>query len=242
MKYITLTLLVVGLAIGVAAGSEVTVLEDAFHVHSNMYNDQADRFMEVRDREDAALARYTAAIRALDQAIADNTVPINELRRLEIEVAEARAVLIEWVRESANVRERLYQRLDYLEQFGSLLESTRNRDGVKPNRLDGSWRVEVPPDDNFGVIHFELNGAVVSGTYRMSNGSHGSLQGTLQRRILKLERIDSRTGRDSMLRGRFDPKEGLIEGTWQATELGKGNAVTGVWTARKLAPGEDAGL
>jgi len=242
MKKITVTLLVVGCWVGIAAASEISVLEDAFHVYSNLYNAQAKRFMDTRDKEDAAIARYSAAIRSLDQAISDNSVPITDLRRLEIDVAEARAVMIEWVRESASVREQLYRSLDYLDRFGSLLENTRNRDGVKPNELDGSWRVEVPPNDNFGIIHFKLDGAVVSGTYQMSNGSHGSLQGSLQGNSLRLERIDSRSGRDSTLRGQLNPKEGVIEGTWQGTELGAGVATSGTWTARKLAPGEDAGL
>lgn len=214
-------------------------LRDAFAVQSRLYNAESDRYLAARQREDEAAGRYRDVLGDLDRSLADSTIVIDELRRLEVDVAKKRALVIELARESAAVRERLYNRLDSIEQIGALIERGVNPAAARLHVLDGTWRVEVIPGDNFGVIEFNTSGTIVTGSYRMSNGSHGSLRGTMDNARIRLIRIDSENGKDSNLKGVLDPATGEIHGTWLPKELGDGGGGGGEWSAWKLSPGDD---
>jgi hypothetical protein len=218
------------------------ILENAFLIESKLLDEESERYVEARQREQAALGRMQTLGAELDRAISDQGVPVAELRSMEIELSEARATAVERARETAALRERLYQRYDRLGELGAEIERRGAGGSGSQSRVDGTWRVEVPDFEAFAVLELTSDGTVINGHYRGSQGSHGSIRGTLTRGRVEFERIDAYEGRDASFKGTVDLKRGTMSGSWQLKELGSGGPSSGSWSARRLSPGEDPGL
>jgi hypothetical protein len=102
--------------------------------------------------------------------------------------------------------------------------------------LSGRWELEVGPDDVEGILTLQLNGTLVSGTYTMEDGSSGSMRGTYSGGRLRLERVDSRRGFDSVWEGEVDAARRTFRGTWVAMELSSGGPVRGTFRGEKIEP------
>jgi hypothetical protein len=227
-----------------AAGAQEfrRILENAFLIESKLLDEESERFVEARQREQVALDRMQKLSAELDRAISDQGVPVAELRSMEIDLSEARATAVERARETAALRERLYQRYDRLGELGAEIEQERTGGAGSQSRVDGTWRVEVPDFEAFAVLELTSEGTLIKGHYRGSQGSHGSIRGTLSRGRVEFERVDAYEGRDSSYKGTVDLERGTMSGSWQLKELGTGGPSSGSWSARRLSPGEDPGL
>ena len=225
-----------------AAGNLREVLEAAFVVETRLLDTDLERYGEARRSEQSAQRRMENQSRRLDDALGDRSVAVEALRRLETDLATARETAFTAARESGALRARLYERMDRLAELGREIDRARNRSLVETSQLDGLWRVEVSPAGEFGVVKLEVEGTLVTGTYRLSNGAQGSVRGTFADRRVELERIDSKNGLDSALTGVLDPATGEIQGEWTAVDVSGGRQVGGEWAARKLSPAEERDL
>jgi hypothetical protein len=234
--------LLLGAGWPLAAQSLKTVLETAFILETRLLDAEFDRYLEARQSEERALRQLRQRSSRLDQAMGDQSVPVEELRRLEGEITLAREGAFARSREVADLRQRLYLRMDRLTELGVEIERHRDRSLVATGELEGTWRVDVTPISEFGVVEFHLDGTVVSGSYRMSNGARGSIRGTFADNKLKLVRVDAVGGFDATLEGKLDPATGEIAGTWHTLEVGAGRPTSGDWTAYKLSPEEERSL
>jgi hypothetical protein len=231
-------LLLLTLAVSLAAAADYrTTLEQAYVMATRLLDQEIERYEEARRRDREALRTYESAMASLDNAIANPSVVVAELRQLEAELTELRAIAFARAEEMAQLRRQLYDRYDRIAELGAEIERAGKRSLVGTDHLSGFWQLEVFPANSFGVLRLRTEGTLVTGTYRMSSGHHGSVRGTLIGKSLKLEVVDARGGFGS-LSGVVDTEAGEMAGTWTPAQLAPGPG-GGTWKASKLAPGEE---
>jgi hypothetical protein len=183
-------------------------------------------YNQTRDRERTASQRVTEILGRLDQALASDAVSLGALENLQDELAVARGTA-HAAEDKLNVQlDKLQERLRRI----ALLEGDTGaplRDAADP--LTGRWRVAILPQNATATFDLRLDGTVVAGTYRVDGGTSGSFRGTLVNGTLRMERIDSRGGSDSVWQGTV--ANGRIAGTWMSNDLATGQPNSGEWTA-----------
>lgn len=179
-----------------------------------------------------------AAAHALESALADADATANELRALEDRYAVALEAAVAQARQTSESRRRVYDGMDRLAASGRQLDQERRAASEVPIP-GGLWRIEVAEGDLVGLMRLNVDGAVVSGDYRLNNGRHGSLSGSFSAGKLDLVRIDSQSGRDASLSAVVDRDSGTLRGSWQRNELASGGPAMGTWSAVRLGPGDD---
>jgi hypothetical protein len=183
-------------------------------------------YREAREREQRARQRMSDVLARLDQALASDAVSLGTLESLRDEMAAAR--------EAAHTAE---GRLDgQLEKIQERMRRIALLDGgtgapaaARADALTGRWRVTIQPQGSTAVYDLRLNGTVVGGSYQVDGGTAGSFRGSLVNGALRMERIDSRGGFDSVWEGTVG--NGRIDGTWTTNELVTGQPTRGSWTA-----------
>lgn len=187
---------------------------------------RAARRAEERASEalDEALAGYDRALRPSRPALADVAAAADA-------VAAARSRAEAAADRSARLREAIQERLRILAVLAG--RSPTEAAAVPPGSIDltGRWRVAVAPQNLLGTFHLDQDGAVVSGTYTLTDGSGGSLRGSVSGERLRLERIDRTSGFDSIYEGSIDPAAPRIDGVWTPTILSSGGPGGGTWSA-----------
>jgi hypothetical protein len=183
-------------------------------------------YREAREREQRARQRMSDVLTRLDQALASDAVSLGALESLQDEMAAAR--------EAAHTAEdRLGSQLDKIQERMRRIALLDGGSGVpatpQADALTGRWRVAVQPQGFTAVYSLRLNGTVVSGTYQVDGGTSGSFRGSLVNGALRLERIDSQGGFDSVWEGTVSA--GRIDGIWTTNELVTGQPTRGSWTA-----------
>lgn len=159
------------------------------------------------------------------------------LRSAERELTVTRETAFALARESADRRRDLLARLARIGELSQEIAKHFRVDLVDKTGLDGLWQIELAGAGIDGVVDFRSEGTLVTGTYRLSDGSRGSMRGTLVNHRLDLERIDWDRGFDTTLRGEFNAAAGVIEGTWIALDVSGGAPTSGSWTARRISRG-----
>jgi len=190
------------------------------------------RALEVRTRD-----QLTGVTGRLDQVLAGSTVALGTLENVHMELSSARAAS----QIAADRVEWQIQRLeDRLRRIG-FLEGEAGRPGTPTDPVSGTWRVSVRPQNQSGTWELTLNGTLVSGTYKMdgSGGAAGSFRGTYSDNRLRLERVDSRRGFDSVFLGSVDSPTGRMGGTWTAQDLASGQPAQGDWSAVRNGAGNE---
>jgi hypothetical protein len=183
-------------------------------------------YREARERERGARDRVNAVSGRLDQALASDAVALGTVEALHDELSITRAAADT---ASERVDYQLLRLQDRLRQIGFLESELGGRQAVRTDPVTGRWRVRVAPRDATGVFDLRLDGAVVTGSYRMDGGGAGSFRGTFNANVLRLERIDAIRGFDATFTGTVS--EERISGIWTATELASGEPAQGAWTA-----------
>lgn len=189
-------------------------------------------FNEIRERERRARERVTAVLDTLDETMAGDSLSLGGLETLHDELSAAREAARTAEGKLDNHLERLQERLRRI----GLLEADAAGGGAR--RLDpvtGRWRVTILPQNRTAVFDLRMNGTVVSGSYEVEGSTPGSFRGTYSGGRLRLERIDTQGGFDSVWEGIVG--EDRISGAWQSNELVTGQPTRGDWTAvREVEP------
>ncbi len=186
-------------------------------------------YHEARVREQAARAQVDDAGQKLDQALAGDSLALGTLESLFDVLSASRAsVQIAAQRVDWSVQ-RLQDRLRRISFLEGELGGAR---AVRPGSVAGRWQVQILPQNVGGIFDLRLDGTVVSGTYQIGT-SKGSWRGTFVDNDLRLERIDSKGGFDSVFSGTFNPATQTITGSWTANELASGQPTRGDWTASR---------
>ncbi len=183
-------------------------------------------FNEIRERERRARERVNAVLETLDETMAGDSLSLGGLELLHDELSAAREAARTAEAKLNSHLERLQERLRRI----GLLEAEEAGGGAR--RLDpvtGRWRVTILPQNRPAVFDLRLNGTVVSGTYQVEGSTPGSFRGTYSGGNLRLERIDSQGGLDSVWEGIVGADQ--ISGFWQSNELVTGQPTRGNWTA-----------
>jgi hypothetical protein len=184
-------------------------------------------YNEARERERRARQRMSDVLGRLDQALASDAVSLGALESLQDEMATAR--------EAAHTAEdRLNAQLEKIQERLRRIALLDGGTGGAPaatraDALTGRWRVAIQPQGFTATYDLRLDGTVVSGSYQVDGGTSGSFRGSLVNGGLRLERIDSRGGFDSVWEGTV--AGGRIDGTWTTNELVTGQPTRGSWTA-----------
>jgi hypothetical protein len=236
--YRTAALLLIALAVApIATADYRATLEQAYVVASRLLDQEIGRYEKVRDAEREALRQYAEAATRLDDAIANPSVSVEELRRLEHEITELRAIASARAEEIVLLRQRLYDRYDRIAEIGAEIERIGERGLVGPDNVSGFWQIEVQPQGSFGVLRLRAMDTIVNGVYRMSTGRHGSVRGTIVKNRIELQFVDAEIGLGG-LEGTIDLEQGEMQGNWMPAQLAPGPG-GGSFFARKLAPDED---
>jgi hypothetical protein len=186
-------------------------------------------YREARTREQAARTQLDEAMQRLDQALSGESLALGTLESLfdgrsaAQATAQIAAERVDW--QVQRLQDRM-RRISFMEG-----EVGNSRTG-RSDSVAGRWRVQMLPQNVTGIFDLHVEGTVVSGTYTIGT-SKGSFRGTVVDRNLRLERIDSKGGFDSIFLGAFDPAAQKITGSWSANELASGQPTRGDWTATR---------
>ena len=192
-------------------------------------------YREARTVEQRAWELRTQVAGRLDQALAGASMSLGTLEGLHLEHASAKAATqiaadrVEW--QLQRIQDRL-RRIGFLE--GELGQPAPARDPVS-----GVWQVSILPQNQTGTFQIDVNGTLVTGSYTLSGGVSGSFRGTYSENRLRLERIDSRRGFDSVFLGSVDPATGRLGGSWTANDLASGQPASGTWSAIRQGAGSE---
>lgn len=186
-------------------------------------------FNEIRERERRARERVNAVLEVLDETMAGDSLSLGGLETLHDQLATAR----EAARTAEGKLDAHLERLQERMRRIGLLEADAAGGGVGGvRRLDpisGRWRITILPQNRTAIFNLRLNGTVVTGTYEVAGSTPGSFRGTYSGARLRLERIDSEGGFDSVWEGIVG--ENTITGAWQSNQLVTGQPTRGDWTA-----------
>ena len=187
-------------------------------------------YNEARARDQSARDAVAQVATLMDQAMGGESLNLGTLESLRDQMAAAReASRITGARLDeglARLQERL-RRIGFLE--GELSGGGTGARAAAPDVLTGRWRVRLQPQDLAGTFELRRAGTTVTGSYRMADGSNGTFQGTFVNNFLRLERVDSARGSDSILVGTVAGEN--IAGTWTSNVLVTGGPTRGDWTA-----------
>ncbi len=184
-------------------------------------------YNEARERARRTQQGVNDVLTRLDTALAGDSVSLGALETLQDSLDAARAASrITEDRVSAQL-EKIQERLRRI----GLLDGGQPAAASKAaDAVTGRWRVAIFPQNLTATYDLQLNGSVVSGSYTITgSGSKGSFRGTYSGGVLRLERVDTNTGFDSVWEGTVSTDR--IIGTWMTNELATGQPTRGDWTA-----------
>ena len=92
MRILVLAVVFLGMVAPPEAQQIRSALEQAFVLEARLLDNENARFVEAREREVDAVDHLAQLGEQLDEAMADTSIGVAELRRMELELGEARAV------------------------------------------------------------------------------------------------------------------------------------------------------
>jgi len=235
---IGLLVIIIACAVALPAeGQTSDALESAFYLEHSHLEEESESYARAREEDRQALQRLVELVEQMDRALFDEYVPVSELRALEGELTMAREAALAALQATSSYRTSIYDNLDRLSRLGEELEQVENRSLVQTEGVGGVWEIDARSAfaGTYGLMKLDLNGTMISGTYRLSNGHQGSVHGSLVGDSVKLTRTDSRRGDDLWIEGTFDRDRGEIVGTWKSKILGTGRPEHGEWTATRIS-------
>lgn len=244
MKHISIVVIcswVLVSAAGVAQTAES--LKGAFGREAQLLDEAIDDFGRNRAHEKNAIDDLRQLSAQLDEALGDPNVSVDYLSNLEAQLAAARDRACTSLEQTAQARQKMYDRMERLAAVARDFEEQTDLFGRAQEGITGMWHLEVQPMDLYGLMNLRLEGAQVSGPYRLSNGSQGSFHGTLSGDRLKLRAIDADTGKTiANIEAQIDAAAGEIAGKWTAMDFSQGQPSMGDWLADKVSSQEEIDL
>jgi hypothetical protein len=199
-------------------------------------------YREARTVEQRTRDQVAQSTAKLDQALTGDSIALGTLESVHLELSSSRAASqiaadrVEW---------QLQRIEDRLRRIGFLESEAGGRTAEAPrDPITGTWSVVILPQNQTGTFELKLNGTLVSGSYTLSGGNlvgsgAGSFRGTYADNHLRLERVDTRRGFDSVFLGTVDPATGRLNGTWSANDLASGQPARGDWSANRNGAGNE---
>lgn len=210
-------------------------LGEAFVDETRQLAVDIEEYSKARQLERQALAELQRVNAILDDGLDDPSTSPANLRRLEFQIESARLEAFDLSAKSAAARLEMYERM---ERVGEIL------DGFKYEGVDivpsgagvtGTWKLTVPDYEVTGVMSLRQEGTLIRGSYRMSTGARGSVEGTFAGGRLELDLVESTRGRVGSSIGEIDPASGDIQGTWHPLELASGEPSLVEWRAIRVS-------
>ena len=218
-------------------------LKGAFDREAQLLDEAIDDFGRSRTHERNAIDHLRQLSTQLDDALSDPNVSLDYLSNLEAQLAASRDRACTSLEQTAQARQKMYDRMERVAAVAREFEEKTDLFGRAQEGISGMWHLEVQPLDLYGLMNLRLQGAQVSGPYRLSNGRQGSLNGTLSGDSLTLQAIDAETGRPvATIEARIDATAGQIIGEWTAMDLSQGLPSMGDWLADKVSSQEEIDL
>lgn len=218
-------------------------LKGAFGREAQLLDEAIEDYGRSRTYESSSVGNLRQLSEQIDEALGDPNASLDYLTNLEAQLAAARDRACTSLEQTAQARQKMYDRMERLAAVARQFEEQTTLFDRTQAGITGMWHLEVQPLDLSGLMNLRLQGAQVSGPYRLSNGRQGSLQGTLSGDSLTLQAIDSETGRPvATIEARADVETGEIIGRWTAMDLSSGLPSMGDWLADKVSSQEEIDL
>jgi hypothetical protein len=208
-----------------AEGSASSALQTELRLEQRLLALDLVSYREARERDQRARQAVDEVLSRVDEALAGDAVTLGTLEDLRNDLDAARAVARITEQRLGGELEKIQERLRRI----GLLEGDTGAPARAADPISGRWRVTVLPQNVTATFDLRLSGTVVTGSYSVAGGSPGSFRGTYTNGRLRLERIDSRGGFDSVWEG--TAAGGRMAGTWMSNELVTGQPTRGDWTA-----------
>jgi len=218
-----------------AEPEELVELRDAFLQEGRLLDIEIEEYGTARERERRAIAELRDLNRRLDAAISDPNASPAEMIRMDSQIAGAIDEACAQAREAAAARRTVHQRMQRMQRLSRDVEALGVEIVGRSGAVGGMWRIEAQPIDVYGLLSLRQNGAMVEGSYRLSNGRHGSVRGTFAGEQIELQMVDSGQGPIGTIKGDLNSAYEEIVGRWQAMELGDGRPSGGEWTASLIS-------
>jgi hypothetical protein len=231
-----LALALSGVAPAAMAAGEAGDAARAFEAEEARLEENLDDAQATWREQDGLVSVLLDESKALQTAYADPNSTAAELRKIEDRYEAALDEAYQQARATIASRRRVYDQMDKLAALGKKIAAERRAllDAPMPA---GLWRIEVPSGAStlIGVMQLEVDGGAVHGTFRLSNGRHGTVSGRYGGGRLELTRLDSGSGRDAELNADVDERAGTLGGVWVRYELGAGEAGSGSWSGTRVS-------
>ncbi len=223
----------------VPTDAAVAAVEASLTVEQTLLEQDRGSWRQLMTKRSTVSNRWSRLHEAIDIAVFDDGPgAAAELEILLAQWQQAEGERAELLAAERTLVARIQDRMRRIALFEERIVILQGRERPEEGLLTGSWEVVLLPTDQRGTFRLRQSGAVLSGTYRLTGGFTGSLEGTLVQTKVYLERIDSRLGRSMEFEGRLSSDRNRILGTWQSYELAEGDRSNGHWSARRLGPGE----
>ncbi|MEM8960412.1 MAG: hypothetical protein AAGD38_02955 [Acidobacteriota bacterium] len=230
---ILMAILIGALFASPAMTEELVEIRDEFVFQARQLDVDAQAYDAARGAERDAIDELRRLGEQLDTAMADPAVAPAELLRLNDQTRRLSALVCERTAETAEARQTLFGRMERLEELVQEVE-TLGVEIVGPSGdVGGMWRIEGSTTGLYGLIGLVQRGSLVEGTYRLSNGRHGSVRGEFAGDHLELELVDSEHGKVGAIEGAL--AEGRMSGSWHAMELATDRPAAGQWVATRVS-------
>lgn len=231
MPHLLTALLVAALAVlSLAAPGMAEDVRVDFNVESQLLERDLELYSQARQRESEAIRAFRGLTEELDATLVDPNAALSTLRELEARLSVARETAYLRSKETGDARRRIYDRMERLVQLAQAVERSDPATLAEGGGPSGLWQIELAPLDVYGLMKLVVEGQLVTGSYRMSNGNRGSLRGTWTGGRLELEVIHFEQGPVGSLEGELRDTA-TLSGRWDAMELGAGQAAAGSWIA-----------
>jgi len=216
-----------------AQPGDETFLRRELEIERRLLRQDLTDYSGVRQAELQAQNRLDTVADQVSAAVQRTTPGSADLVRMRQLLDEATATVEAAVARSRNVRQSIDRRLQRMALLTTMVAASAPRS--VENVLSGVWNVAIAPADVRGTFELRQDGTVVSGTYRLDDGSRGSLRGTFIDGRLLLERVDSNAGFNGVFEAYVATGAGRLAGFWQPTELAAGGPGGGGWAAVKVS-------
>lgn len=227
LRWTALVLIVTAWAGSLAPPADAQGLDVLRQIEDRLLEKRLESYEEAFDREEQAKQALAESTEKLDVALGNRTVDVEQLRRMEAELSLANETVLLRAKETAQIRNEVYKHMERLAE----IESELSGSGL----LSGRWSIRFgESEEERGTVVFRADGTRIEGTYLLTSGRRGSLNGSFLDGRVELERIDSETGLDLKLLGQLSADEKVLRGSWQTFELASGSRTQGGWVAQRL--------
>lgn len=207
-------------------------------VERRLLDQDREAYRTARAQESEQRGRLELLVQEIDQLLDQESPDLDELLETQTALDSATLAAEQAGRQVAELRRAVVERLRRIALLEDDLRVLARATSPAPSPVSGLWEVEVQPagvpTGAVGTFELDVSGSIVEGRYRLADGRSGVIRGTYGGLTLRLELLESTRGLDAIFEGRYDPDEETLQGFWQPTELGAGEAGGGAWSARKL--------